>query len=127
MKNTANKKELEIMQYFWGVNEEASAEDVQMHFQHKNWSIRTINKFLRHLVYLGYLNVRESFDSKYYYRYAISEKEHDHLSLQSIIDKFLYGPLKNFTCPFADMQIISLEESEKLHGMVSQYKDMNRR
>lgn len=122
MKKTANKKELEIMRYFWGINEEASAEDVQMHFQHKNWRLRTINKFLRHLVCLGYLNARESFDSKYYYMYAISEKEHELLSLQRIIDKFLYGSLKNFTCPFADALKISHKEAEKLYSMVSQLK-----
>ncbi len=122
MAKTLTKTELEIMQYFWDIDKEVTAGDIRIHFFYKNWSKQAVSTFLKHLVKLGYLNVRKESTSKYYYTAAITEEEYNISPAKEIIDKFFSGSLSNFICAFSKPNYLSDEEIQRLYDLISQLK-----
>lgn len=123
MARELTKTELEIMQYLWNINQEVTAGDIRVHFSDKKWSKQAVSTFLKHLVKLGYLNVRKASASKYYYTVAITQDEYNILPAKEIIDKFFLGSLCNFICAFSKPKELSDEEIQQLEDLITQLKN----
>lgn len=97
-KNKLSKTELEIMEYFWSVDDEINASDLHNHFSDKNWSKQTLSTFLKRLVNHGYLKIRKESVVKYYYSPLISKKEYELLPAKNVLKNVYRGSFNDFFC-----------------------------
>ena len=121
MNNRLTKTELEIMQYMWNINRECTASDIRNYFYMKNWSKQTVSTFLKKLVNSGFLNVRKTSISKYYYSAAITEDDYKIMPAKDIMYNDFSNSLCDFICALAN-PTLKPDQIQKLEDLISEFE-----
>jgi len=112
--------EILVMKVIWSCGEAMSIQEITAKINQryeKDWKVQTVSTFLSRAVKKGYLEMRRSGRTFYYYP-VVTEEEYGKREIVKCVENWSGGKLGNLIASFAEAKKLTEKEKEQIRRML---------